>query len=165
MILLTQQGFRRCKILVVVSFLVIFFTAVFSMYWGEVGWLSGYDRKFLQLACFLYKIIIFKALPYLYNCICFQTDINHLNLHHRDLVSISLYNRTQFRKSFLYCISNDNNSLRWLKSMSLLNFKKGLGDRLLCKNKSLLWLGHGLLAEFLCKYWLKCSCMLFAFGL
>lgn len=76
-----------------------------------IGWLNMIDRRYLLTCLFVHKIIVFKSPPYLLARLSFRTDVHHLNLRHRGLLSIPKHRTSLFRKSFSFFAVSIYNSL------------------------------------------------------
>lgn len=74
-------------------------------------WLNMTNRFYLLTATFYHKIIMQKLPTYLFNKIKFRTDVHHLNLRHRGLITPPLHRTTMYERSFSYNISKIYNSL------------------------------------------------------
>lgn len=95
----------------------------------HVGWLNMKNRRFCHLASLQHSIVLNKSPPYLYQKITFRTDVHHLNLRYKNVLTIPAHKTSLFRRSFKYNIANIYNGLpSVLKSKPLSNFKKSLKE-------------------------------------
>lgn len=99
-------------------------------YLKRSGWLNMSNRFSLRMCCFYYKILKFKSPPYLYNRIRFRTDVHHLNLRRRNILTIPRHKKQIFKRSFSYNIAHSINGIHGIEhfgtSLSLSSFRKKL---------------------------------------
>lgn len=74
-------------------------------------WLNMTWRRRLHGCVLYHKVLSTKCPAYLYNKIGFRTDVHHLNLRHKNFISVPKHKTTVFRRSFSYNVANCLNSL------------------------------------------------------
>lgn len=93
----------------------------------DANWLNMSNRRFLHSTIFYHKLTLIKIPTYLHERISYRTDVHHLNLRHRGLLSIPLHRTSTFKRSFSYTIASYLNEIpNHLKSLSINNFKKAM---------------------------------------
>lgn len=99
---------------------------------AEAAWLNMGARRFLHACCLFYNVIIYTSPPYLYNKITFRTDVHHINVRHRNALTMPRHSTVYFERSYSYCIVAAWNGLpELLKASPKASFKRGLRRRLL----------------------------------
>lgn len=83
---------------------------------------------YFKLSFFIFILIFLyfnqKSLSYLYSKLSFRTDVQHLGLRHRKIVTPRIYKTSLFERSFSYNVSKFYNSLpERVKQFSLTKFK------------------------------------------
>ena len=69
---------------------------------GTTGWLDMANRRRYHLMCLVRRVILTETPPYLFEKIQFRTDVHHLNLRHRNNVTIPAHSTAIFKRSFSY---------------------------------------------------------------
>lgn len=93
----------------------------------ELNWLNMKNRRYLQCAVYYYNIIKKQSPIYLFNKMSFRTDVHHLNLRNKGLLTPPIHHSAFFQKSFSYHITKIyNNLLNSLKNCSTRFFRKNL---------------------------------------
>lgn len=99
---------------------------------SELGWLNMQNRFKLQRACLYHKIINSRSPPYLYNKISFRTDVHHLNVRNKGLITPPLHRSALYERSFSYSIYKTFNSIpESFKSLSAPAFRVNMKRLLL----------------------------------
>ena len=89
------------------------------------GWLDMESRRRLHAAALYSRVIGTKCPQYLFAKITFRTDVHHLNLRRRNLITVPIHRAQLFKRSFTYCVASLWNSLpSGLKLLSVPAFKR-----------------------------------------
>uniref|UniRef100_A0A1Y1NKD6 Reverse transcriptase domain-containing protein n=1 Tax=Photinus pyralis TaxID=7054 RepID=A0A1Y1NKD6_PHOPY len=98
----------------------------------EIKWLNMSNRRKLNHACFIHKIISNKFPPYLYEKIQFRHNLHNLNTRTKHLISIPKHQTVLYQRSFSYNVPKIYNSLSChLHSCSQKRFRENLRLKLL----------------------------------
>lgn len=72
---------------------------------ADTKWLSMHNRRELHMACFYHKILMHKTPPYLFDRLCFRTDVHNVNIRRKDLLTIPKHRKELFKRSFSYNVA------------------------------------------------------------
>lgn len=96
------------------------------------NWLNMRDRRYLHSLCLFHKIISLKCPIYLYKKISFRSDVHHINVRSRGLLTPPMHRTTFFERSFTYNIAKIYNATpNSYKLLGLDAFKRVIRSRLL----------------------------------
>lgn len=91
----------------------------------DIKWLNMSNRRLLHAACLFHTLVLNKTPIYLYNKITFRTDVHHLNIRSKGLLTPPIHRTQLFRRSFRYQICNVYNGISPdLKAASIVQFKR-----------------------------------------
>lgn len=91
----------------------------------QVKWLNMSNRRLHHTACLFHTLILNKSPVYLYNKITFRTDVHHINVRYKGLLTPPLHHTQLFKRSYSYQIYRIYNSVSVdLKTSNITNFKR-----------------------------------------